>query len=109
MSSKESNNWGGSRKGAGRKLERDRPAKDTTKIARLPYQHWVRWKSGKYDQLMHLLYDYRCRLEQEKGAKTSPRWQRMREFLAEIELMFGEDRETWIDEHDVDLHFDLEH
>ena len=103
-----SENWGGRRKGAGRKRDKERLAKERTKVARLPFQHWARWKSGRYDELMALIYDYRCRLEEEKGAKTSPRWQRMRSFLTEVEKIFGSDYESWIDHEDVDLHFNME-
>ena len=102
-----SDNWGGARKGAGRKKLRSRLAEEMTKVCRLPIQHYARWKSGRYDELMHLIYDYRLRLEQEKGAKTSPRWQRMREFLKEIDEIFGDDYNSWVNEYDTDLHFDI--
>ena len=103
-----SSSWGGKREGAGRKREKSKLAVNRTKVARLPIQHWVRWKSGRYDDLMALIYDYRCRLEGEKGAKTSPRWQRMREFLIEIEDIFGSDYQSWIDHDCVDLHFNVD-
>lgn len=90
--------WGGKRAGAGRKPKQGKKATPTTKVIRVPMRHYARFKSGRYDELMSLLYDYRTRLESSKEAHTSPRWQQMREFLAEVDVIFGSDYDSWLDD-----------
>ena len=92
-----SNSWGGKRSGAGRKKLADKKAVETSKVIRVSMQHYERIKSGRYDELMNLLFDYRTQLETTKNAKTSPRWQQLRRFMAEADDIFGSDYNSWID------------
>ena len=66
-------NWGGARKGAGRKKEKEKLAKDRTKVIRVSESEHVRIRNGSYEKLINLIYDYRSQLENNKKAKTSPR------------------------------------
>ncbi len=84
-------NWGGARKGAGRKREKEKLAKDRTKVVRVSESEYVRIKNGNYEKLINLIYDYKSQLEKNKKAKTSPRWAKMSQFLKEVEEIFGSD------------------
>ena len=90
-------NWGGARKGAGRKREKEKLAKDRTKVIRLSKSDYVRIKNGSYEKLINLIYEYKSQLEKNKKAKTSPRWAKMSQFLKEVEKIFGSDYESWIE------------
>ena len=85
---KSDKNWGGKRKGAGRKLLDGKKAVETTKVIRVPLAEYDHIKNGSYRELMNLALKYRSKLETTKGAKTSPRWQQMRNFLAEFDNVF---------------------
>jgi hypothetical protein len=71
---------GGRRKGAGRKSE-GRPPK--TMPRRVPTE-WAD-KISQVDGLLAMIEDWRDRLVQTPGSDTSPRWERMREFLKEVD------------------------
>ena len=90
-------NWGGARKGAGRKREKEKLAKDRTKVLRVSESEYVRIKNGNYEKLINLIYDYKSQLEKNKKAKTSPRWAKMSQFLKEVEEIFGSDYQSWIE------------
>ncbi len=90
-------NWGGARKGAGRKREKEKLAKDRTKVVRVSESEYVRIKNGNYESLINLIYDYKNYLENNKKAKTSPRWAKMSQFLKEVEEIFGSDYQYWIE------------
>ena len=90
-------NWGGARKGAGRKREKEKLAKDRTKVIRVSESEYVRIKNGSYEKLINLIYDYKSQLENNKKAKTSPRWAKMSQFLKEVEEIFGSDYQSWIE------------
>ena len=90
-------NWGGYRKGAGRKREKEKLAKDRTKVIRVSESEYVRIKNSSYEKLINLIYDYRSQLENNKRAKTSPRWAKMSQFLKEVEKIFGSDYQSWIE------------
>ena len=92
-----SENWGGRRKGAGRKRDKEKLAKDRTKVVRISECHYARIKSGVYDDLISLIYDYKCELEDNKKAQTSPRWAKMSQFLKEVEEIFGSDYRSWVE------------
>lgn len=91
----DSTSWGGKRQGAGRKPLGDKKAIDTTKVVRVSMSDYDRIKSGRYDDMMNLLFEYRSMLETSKGAKTSPRWQKLRDFMKEAEEIFGSDYNSW--------------
>ena len=67
-------NWGGARKGAGRKREKEKLAKDRTKVIRVSESEYARIKSGSYENLINLIHEYKSQSEKNKKAKTSPRW-----------------------------------
>ncbi len=90
-------NWGGTRKGAGRKREKEKLAKDRTKVVRVSESEYVRIKNGSYENLINLIYEYKSQLEKNKKAKTSPRWAKMSQFLKEVEEIFGSDYQSWIE------------
>ena len=91
-------NWGGVREGAGRKRKKEKLAKDRTKVIRVLESKYVRIKNGSYDKLINLIYEYKSQLENNKKAKTSPRWAKMSQFLKEVEEIFGSDYESWIED-----------
>lgn len=86
-----SDNWGGKRKGAGRKITGDKRVIDTTKVIRVSLQDYERLKAGKYEELMTLLSEYQTRLKTTKGAKSSPRWQQLRNLINDVEEIFGKE------------------
>ena len=90
-------NWGGKRKGAGRKREQEILAKDRTKIARISEVDYARIKNGSYRALINLMYGYKCQLEDNKKAQTSPRWAKMGQFLKEVEEILGSDYQSWVE------------
>ena len=90
-------NWGGVRKGAVRKREKEKLAKDRTKVLRVSESEYVRIKNGSYENLINLIYEYKIQLENNKKAKTSPRWAKMSQFLKEVEEIFGSDYQSWIE------------
>lgn len=89
--------WGGKRKGAGRPVEGLSKAVEQTKVARINIKHHARIKSGRYDELMQLLYDYKLETIDNNKSKSSPRYQKLNEFLNEVSDMFGDDYNSWID------------
>ena len=82
-------NWGGKRRGAGRKREQKVLAKDRTKVARISEVDYARIKNGSYQALINLIYEYKCQLKDNKKAQTSPRWAKMGQFLKEVEKILG--------------------
>ena len=90
-----SNNHGGSRPGAGRpKNPKSKLTKENSKVCRLSLADYSLIKSGKYHQLMQVLYDWK--LEADSSSKTSPRWKKIREFFSEVESILGDDVDSWI-------------
>ncbi|MEL6438684.1 MAG: hypothetical protein AAFQ80_05435 [Cyanobacteria bacterium J06621_8] len=88
------NTWGGKREGAGRRKS-DTPSKaKATKVIRVSESEAALVKSGQYKQLLELVRQYKASYETTKGAKTSPRWQRMREFLAKTEEFLDSKRQA---------------
>ena len=92
-----SQNWGGKRKGAGRPVQGNKKAVEDTKVARISIKHWARIKSGKYDEIIQTLYDYKLDQQQNEKSQTSPRYQKLNELLYEIEEILGSDYDSWID------------
>ena len=90
-------NWGGVRKGAGRKREKEKLAKYRTKVIRVSKSEYVRIRNGNYEKLRNLIYEYKSQLEKNKKAKISPRWAKMSQFLKEVEEILGSDYESWIE------------
>ena len=88
-------NWGGLREGAGRKREQEVLAKDRTKVVRISEIDYARIKNGSYQALIDLMYEYKCHLEDNKKAQTSPRWAKMGQFLREVEEILGSDYQSW--------------
>lgn len=72
-------NHGGSRTGAGRPVENIVP----TKIYRLPENIGNFAKSGKLESLLSLIEDWRDILKD--SSPTSPRYDKLREFFAEVD------------------------
>lgn len=89
-------NWGGKRQGAGRPTSGIKKAVDNTKVARIDLKHYARIKSNRYDDLMQLLYDYRCEIKDNPKSKTSPRYQKLISFMNEVENIFGSDFDSWL-------------
>lgn len=71
---------GGCREGAGRKSEGRGPK---TMPRRVPTE-WSD-KISQVDGLLAMVQDWRDRLSQTPNSDTSPRWERMREFLQEVD------------------------
>lgn len=91
--------WGGKRANAGRKpLKAKMPPK--TKPCRVTYHQCEFVKSGKLTELQNLLWDWKQKMNREDGSDTSPRWQRMREFMSEVENILGKDENLWVDTQD---------
>lgn len=91
--------WGGKRANAGRKPKMMK-APPKTKPCRVTHHQCEFIKSGKLNELQNLLYDWKQKMERESGSDTSPRWQRMREFMSEVEDLMGCDADKWIDDVD---------
>ena len=91
------NNWGGKRKGAGRPIAGNKKAIDNTKVVRVDLKHYARIKSGRYDELMQLLYDYRLDIADNPKAQTSPRYQKLISLMSDVENILGSDFSSWID------------
>jgi len=73
---------GGARSGAGRPSLPEHLKKKTAAI-RVPAEMADKIKSGYYQRLEVLLAEWKSRADD--APVSSPRWQRLREFLAELE------------------------
>ena len=95
----EVNGWGGKRPNAGRKpLKTKMPAK--TKPCRVTHHQCEFIKSGKLTELQNLLWNWKQKMNREEGSETSPRWQRMREFMSEVEEILVYNENLWVDTQD---------
>lgn len=92
----QNSNWGGFRKGAGRPVSGSKKAVDNTKVARINLKHYARIKSGRYDELMQLLYDYKLDVIDNPKSQTSPRYQKLITLMSEVENIFGSDFSDWV-------------
>lgn len=90
-------NWGGKRKGAGRPVQGIKKLVEQTKVCRIDLRHYENIKSGKYDDLMQLLYDYKLETVQNKKSITSPRYQKLNDFLQEASKILGDDINNWVE------------
>ena len=86
------------KKGRRKKKEKEKLAKDRTKVIRLFESEYVRIKNGSYEKLINLIYEYKSQLENNKKAKRSPRWSKISQFLKEAEEIFGSDYQFWIED-----------
>ena len=87
---------GGHRPGAGRKkIKGAKLTKENSKVARINLTDYKRIKSGTYEQIINTLYDYKC--QSEDASKTSPKYEKLRQFLTEIEEVLGSDYDSWIE------------
>ncbi len=76
---------GGKRIGAGRPRTGETLAKDNTKTIRVTFEMAQSIKSGKYQYVMELVEKYQQEIVDNPKSKTSPRYDKLREFLAKIE------------------------
>jgi len=82
VSLEEQRTRGGYRPGAGRPaLPPDKKAKPKTVAKRIPIE--LAENLEKIDTLLTLIEDWKCRSE--NSSSTSPRWAKLREFLADVE------------------------
>ena len=88
--------WGGKRSNAGRKpkLVKGTPR---TKPCRITHHQCELIKSGRLEELENLLWHWHQKMKRETGVNTSPRWERMREFMGDVEKILGSDSDSWID------------
>ena len=87
---------GGKRANSGRKKDpKAKLTQDKSKVCRVSLIDYAHIKSGRYEQLMSLLYDWRTLTAE--ASKTSPRWQKMKQFFSEIDNIFGNDYDSWKD------------
>lgn len=75
--------WGGSRKGAGRKKSGSESKTKTTKVIRVPLEVAKIQNEVGIENLLVLIQTWKN--ESLHASKTSPRWQKCRELLSEIE------------------------
>lgn len=84
-------NWGGKRKGSGRPIKNSSKAVDSTKVCRIEKKHYEFIKTGKYDELMSVLAEYKTDIIANRKSSTSPRYQKLLELMFEVDEIFGQD------------------
>ena len=75
---------GGKRKGAGRPQKSDVMAKDSTKVVRVSFAIADQLKSGYYQHVMQTIADYQQEIIDNPKSLTSPRYDKLKEFLSKI-------------------------
>lgn len=91
------NGWGGKRARSGRKRQSEKLAIETTKVIRVNKKHYARIKSGRYDEIIHLLRETRETMEDSKQYRNSPRWSKLWVLMDEMENILGSDWQSWDD------------
>ena len=81
-------NWGGKRANSGRKRKATRK-KPETKIYRMLPADAEFVKSGKLKELKTLIWEWKWRMMEEPKTETSPRWEKFREFIANVEEIYN--------------------
>ena len=89
--------WGGRREKSGRKRQGEKLASETTKVIRVSVKHYARIKSGRYDEIVHLLRETRETMEESKKYRDTPRWSKLWVLMEEVEDILGSDWQSWDD------------
>lgn len=76
-------NWGGQRKGAGRKRQDEALKSKTTKVIRVSLEVAKIQNEVGFENLLVLIRTWKN--DSLESSSTSPRWQKCRELLSEIE------------------------
>ena len=82
---KNNSQHGGKRKGAGRPRQAEILAKDNTKTIRVTYEIAENIKSGVFQTVMQLVDEYKQEIANNPKSLTSPRYDKLREFLVKID------------------------
>ena len=88
---------GGKRTGAGRKssFSAGKLTRKNSTVVRVSLPDKDRLKSGQYERLLELLYQWR--LETLKASETSLRWQKLKALFSQIDKILGKDFDSWLD------------
>lgn len=66
-------------------------------MIRVSEKHYARIKSGRYDEIIHLLRETREIMDESKRYRDSPRWAKLWQFMDDVVDILGSDWENWED------------